>query len=58
MRFLVDMPLSPDLADWLTRHGHDAAHAYRLGLGRASDGKEYSRDHELPASGRMVYDRV
>ena len=37
MRFLIDMPLSPQLATWLNRNGHDAAHAQGLGLYRAPD---------------------
>lgn len=37
MRFLVDMPLSPGLAAWLERQGHDAVHASEMGLYRASD---------------------
>ena len=37
MKFLVDMPLSPGLARWLTRQGHDAVHAFLLGLDRAPD---------------------
>ena len=37
MKFLVDMPLSPSLADWLSQQGHDAVHAGRLGLYRAPD---------------------
>ena len=37
MRFLVDMPLSPELALWLVRQGHDAVHALEIGLNRASD---------------------
>jgi len=36
MRFLVDMPLSPGLAAWLTQQGHDAIHAYEVGLDRTS----------------------
>ena len=31
------MALSPALADWLSQRGHDAVHAGRLGLNRASD---------------------
>jgi len=31
------MPLSPRLCDWLREQGHDAAHAFHLGLARASD---------------------
>jgi len=37
VRFLVDMPLSPALADWLTAQGHDAVHASRVGLALESD---------------------
>jgi len=37
MRFLVDMPLSPRLAAWLNKRGHDAVHACSLGLKRADD---------------------
>ncbi len=31
------MPLSPNLAEWLRRQGHDAVHASQVGLDRASD---------------------
>ncbi|HEX7406233.1 MAG TPA: DUF5615 family PIN-like protein [Candidatus Binatia bacterium] len=37
MRFLVDMALSPGLADWLVQRGHDAVHASSIGLARAPD---------------------
>jgi len=37
MRFLVDMPVSPRVAAWLTEEGHDAVHAVDLGLGGAAD---------------------
>ena len=37
MRFLVDMPLSPVLALWLTGKGHEATHASHRGLERADD---------------------
>ncbi|HEX3882522.1 MAG TPA: DUF5615 family PIN-like protein [Stellaceae bacterium] len=37
MKFLIDMPLSQSLAEWLGKRGHDAVHAISLGLGRASD---------------------
>jgi predicted nuclease of predicted toxin-antitoxin system len=37
VKFLVDMPLSPALADWLIDQGHDAVHAVELVLNRASD---------------------
>ena len=37
MRFLVDMPLSPLLAEWLQKEGHQAVHAAHIGLGQAPD---------------------
>jgi predicted nuclease of predicted toxin-antitoxin system len=37
VRFLVDMPLSPALADWLQARGHDAVHAVHVGLAQATD---------------------
>jgi predicted nuclease of predicted toxin-antitoxin system len=37
MRFLVDMPLSPGLAEWLVQRGHDAVHASTIGLARSPD---------------------
>lgn len=37
MKFLIDMPLSPDLAVWLVGQGHDAVHATDAGLNRAAD---------------------
>jgi predicted nuclease of predicted toxin-antitoxin system len=32
MRFLIDMPLSPQLAAWLRENGHEADHASTVGL--------------------------
>jgi len=37
VKFLVDMPLTPDLAELLRSLGHDAVHAAELGLHRAPD---------------------
>jgi predicted nuclease of predicted toxin-antitoxin system len=37
VRFLIDMQLSPALANWLQEKGNDARHVYAVGLGRASD---------------------
>jgi predicted nuclease of predicted toxin-antitoxin system len=37
VKFLVDMPLSPVLAEWLAAQGHDAVHASAIGLDRATD---------------------
>ncbi len=32
MKFLVDMPVSPEIVRWLTENGHDAVHASEIGL--------------------------
>lgn len=37
MKFLIDMPLSPDLAFWLNQQGYDAIHASDVGLYCALD---------------------
>jgi predicted nuclease of predicted toxin-antitoxin system len=37
LKFLVDMPLSPELAVWLRMQGHDAVHAGEIALARAPD---------------------
>jgi len=37
VKFLVDMPLPPGLADWLRAAGHDAVHAIAIEMGRATD---------------------
>lgn len=38
MKFLIDMPLSPELVSWLEQRQHDAIHAVHVGLDQASDG--------------------
>jgi predicted nuclease of predicted toxin-antitoxin system len=37
VKFLVDMPLSPELAVWLRERGHLADHASAIGLHNAKD---------------------
>ncbi len=37
MKFLIDMPLTPQLAAWLEDQGHSAVHAIDMGLDRAAD---------------------
>ena len=37
MKFLIDMPVTPDAAPHLRAAGHDAIHAVDLGLARSSD---------------------
>jgi predicted nuclease of predicted toxin-antitoxin system len=37
VRFLIDMPLSPRLAQWLRAEGHDALHASELTMNQSPD---------------------
>ncbi len=37
MKFLVDMPVSPQLAKWLTENGYDAVHASDISLHKSKD---------------------
>lgn len=37
MKFLVDMPVSPQLARWLKEKGYDAVHASDIGLYKIKD---------------------
>lgn len=37
MKFLIDMPVTPDAGPHLRAAGHDAIHAIDLGLARSSD---------------------
>ena len=37
MKFLVDMPVTPQAVAHLRAIGHDAVHAHEMGLARASD---------------------
>ena len=46
MKFLVDMPLSPELAVWLRSLGHDAVHAGELSLHKAPDTQILARAAE------------
>ena len=42
MRFLVDQPVSPLLAQWLCSTGHDAFHVRERGLSPATDEELFS----------------
>lgn len=46
MKFLIDMPLSPALAHWLTEVGHDAVHASAIGLHASTDVEIIDRARE------------
>ena len=37
MNFLIDMPVSPSLAEWLRTQGHQATHLSQIGMASASD---------------------
>jgi hypothetical protein len=48
VKFLIDMPLSPELASWLAQKGHDVIHAFQVDLASSSDETilEYARREE------------
>jgi predicted nuclease of predicted toxin-antitoxin system len=48
MRFLVDMSLSPRIADRLREEGHDAVHALDIGQGDLPDHEIFERAAEEP----------
>ncbi|NWF93604.1 MAG: DUF5615 family PIN-like protein [Syntrophaceae bacterium] len=61
MKFLIDMPLSPDVAGWLMKQGHDAIHAFQVGLDRSPDETilEYSRnDKRVVITADLDYPRI
>jgi predicted nuclease of predicted toxin-antitoxin system len=61
MRFLVDMPLSPELAAWLIQSGHEATHATELGLHRATDAtilERARRDQRVVVTADLDYPRL
>jgi predicted nuclease of predicted toxin-antitoxin system len=43
VKFLIDMPLSPAVASWLSDRGHDAVHAADIALDRATDSEIMAR---------------
>jgi predicted nuclease of predicted toxin-antitoxin system len=51
MRFLVDMNLSPELADWLRTEGHDALHVVDAGAAAVTDQQIMTR---AATEGRVV----
>jgi len=61
VRFLVDMPLSPALASWLSEQGHDAIHARDRGLDRTSDQEifEYAlKEKRIIITADLDYPRI
>ena len=51
MRFFVDMPLSPELAQWLRAEGHDAAHTNDVFMHRSPDSEIL---HFAAGNGRVI----
>jgi predicted nuclease of predicted toxin-antitoxin system len=43
MKFLIDMPVSPTLVDWLGTRGHAALHVQDIGLTAAGDSEILAR---------------
>lgn len=37
MRFLIDQPVSPIMANWLVDRGHEAVHVRDIGMARSAD---------------------
>ncbi|MCX5909819.1 MAG: DUF5615 family PIN-like protein [Deltaproteobacteria bacterium] len=61
MKFLIDMPLSPLLADWFKAKGHDAVHAIHLAMGRAPDSDILERarlDERVVITADLDYPRL
>ncbi len=61
MNFLVDMPLSPELALWLRQQGHDAVHAAESNLWSAADGEilEHARkERRVVVTADLDYPRL
>jgi len=61
MRFLVDMPVSNDLAAWLVVSGHDAVNAAGIGLYRAPDSTILERarqDRRIVITADLDYPRI
>ena len=61
MKFLVDMQLSPALADWLAGQGHEAAHVHAVGLGKAPDDeilRRAARESEIVVTCDLDFPRL
>jgi len=61
MRFLIDMPLSPLLAEWLQTEGHEAIHAVHMGLGQAPDKEiiaQARKDNRIIVTADLDYARL
>jgi predicted nuclease of predicted toxin-antitoxin system len=61
VKFLIDMPLSPLLAAWLTAKGHDAVHAAHLPMDRAYDSEILERariDQRVVITADLDYPRL
>ena len=61
MKFLLDMPISPKIADWLKETGYDAVHARDLNLSKAPDEeilKEAQRQERILLTMDLDFPRI
>lgn len=61
MRFLIDMPVTPDSVSHLQAAGHDAVHADAIGLARASDSEVLAvarREERIVVTADLDYPRL
>ena len=61
MKFLIDMPVSPLLVEWLQGEGHAAVHAAYVGLSRASDEEIITRarrENRIIVTADLDYPRI
>jgi predicted nuclease of predicted toxin-antitoxin system len=61
LKFLVDMPLSPNVVSWLVGLGHDALHAATIGLSQAADAVVIERaraDERIIITADLDYPRL
>ena len=61
MKFLIDMPVTPEAVAFLTSRGHDAVHAYSAGLATATDSEILAvarRDGRIVITADLDYPRL
>ena len=61
MNFLVDQPVSPQLAHWLRETGHDAVHVRERGLSRAPDEELFAlavTEHRVIVTADLDFARI
>jgi predicted nuclease of predicted toxin-antitoxin system len=58
VKFLIDMPLSQDLAAWLRAQGHDAVHAIELSLDAAAILARAKQENRTIVTADLDYPRL